>query len=214
MKVINVPSQGFTLIELMIGMLISLVIAAGAIQLFQYALSATNRANEVQRSQQTLLATIEHILPRIRQARMVTDENPSDPDEHGLLLARYASDINPGHDCTGATVSAGVEVKEFYYSNGEDLYCDSDGNTAVVAFNITGFRLNISYQDNNNDGRFDAGDGDTEHTSAFPDNNQIVGVELEIEQPLVDGGTRTVPLHVALRNNALAGRNKKGDFGP
>jgi len=222
MKTMDMTERGFTLIELMIAMLISLIIAAAAIQLFQYSLNAVNRANEIQRSQQTLLATVEHLLPRIRQANTVTmTANPKGPSAPlGLSLTRNASGASPGHDCTGAPLGAGTEVEEFYYSDGKDLYCIVDGNIsgeAPVAFDIVGFGLLVSYQDSNGDGRVNPGPAptpDIHHNSGFPNDDDIIGVELEIEQSLTDGKTRKVPLHVALRNNTLAGRNEQGDFGP
>jgi len=212
MKTMHRTERGFTLIELMIAMLISLIIAAAAIQLFQNSLNAVTRANEIQRNQQTLLAIVEHLLPRIRQADTVTAD-PDDASEGGLYISRKASDTAPGHACTGAPLSAGDSVTERYYiDDDDDLWCEStigsaSPTTEIVAFDIAGLALNRSYEDTTDDGR-----GDVIYESAFPGTQAIVGVELVIEQPLPDGGTRAVPFHVALRNNTLTGRNENEDF--
>ncbi|WP_323750904.1 PilW family protein [Marinobacter sp.] len=201
-------ASGFTLIELMIAMLIGLVVSAGAIQMFQHAMTQTNRANEIQRTQQTLLATIEHVIPRIRTASVVSPD-PDDANGNGLQITRTASSTNPGNNCTGAPNTAGAVVVERYFISGQDLNCESNGQTAVVAFDIVSFNLNRLYEDTNGDGR-----GDTTHTKPLPNSGVMVGAEITIEQPLVDGGSRIIPMHIALRNNALANRNKRGDFSP
>lgn len=202
-------SAGFTLIELMIAMLIALVVSAGAIQLFSQSIAATTRASEIQQGQQTLLAVIEHMLPRIREANTL-NSNPDDPNHLGLQITRRASNVSPGYNCTGAPVGAGANVTERYYSDGTDLLCESDGRTVTVAFNITGISVNQVFEDTTEDGR-----GDTAHsTGPFPEGETIMGAEILIEQPLVDNQSRTIPLHIALRNNVMQARNKNGDFAP
>ena len=124
--------QGFSLIELMIAMVIGLILLAGVGTVFVSAQQTSQIKRDLDNAQEALRYVHQSVS---RIVRVGTIDDSSDGEK--LIITMNRSAAIP--DCLGKDNEGEVTVE--YSLNGNHLECSVDGETGIVARNVTTFGI-------------------------------------------------------------------------
>ena len=124
--------QGFSLVELMIAMVIGLILLAGVATVFISTQQTSQTKRDLENAQEALRYVHQSISRTVRVG-IIDDAS----DGQTLVITLDRSPATP--DCLGGTNEDEVEVE--YSLNGDLLECLVEGDSGIVARNITDFGL-------------------------------------------------------------------------
>lgn len=123
--------HGFTLVEIMLAVTLSLILIAGVIQVYLSSKTSFTVQNQLARLQENQRVSVEFLQRDIRQAGFnvggntpiitVTEGVGTSPDS---ITVRLASNT----DCLGAATPNGIAVNTYSISNTRQLMCTGNGN--------------------------------------------------------------------------------------
>ena len=135
--------QGFTLVEIMLAITLSLILMAGVVQVYLSSKTSFNVQNQLSKLQQNQRISVDFLQRDIRQAgftplgdpaisvnsriSVVNDENGAEEGNADSITIRYTSNT----DCLGAALPAGTTVAVNKYTVDQltqQLMCEGNGN--------------------------------------------------------------------------------------
>lgn len=140
--------NGFSLIELMIAMMISLVLVFACASLYTSLKSTITISQNLAKVQESLRGSYYLLSRSIRQAESVTVSGAIGSNQS--LTVVYAEPPASGaiYNCLGNPITASGD-SETYSSDGNGLYCDDGSGPQLIALDVE--RLGFSDPSGNND---------------------------------------------------------------
>ncbi|WP_415230658.1 PilW family protein [Psychromonas sp.] len=116
------PQAGFSLVELLVAMLISLILIFACTTLYSSLKSSISTAQDLAKAQESLRGAFYLMSRSIRQAGSLTISGAGNTE----LLAEYGevTDDPKLYSCLGNQLISGSTPTDTYSSNGDGLYCD------------------------------------------------------------------------------------------
>lgn len=122
----NNQQQGFTLVEIMLAITLSLILIAGVIQVYLSGKTSFQVQNQLARLQENQRISIDFLQRDIRQAgfvpygetpipvnQRIVVEDDVGPNNSDRITVRYTSDT----DCLGVDTPNGIAVNQYYIEN-------------------------------------------------------------------------------------------------
>lgn len=144
----SIRQMGFTLIELMIAMTISLTVIFASVSLYSSIKSSIATSQDLAKAQESLRGSFYLLSRSVRQAASLQISGANDSNQE--LIVTYAAPP-AGHivySCLGNSAVSGSQ--DTYSSNGQGLYCDDGSGAHLIALDIEQLRFNNITGNNDN----------------------------------------------------------------
>ncbi|ABI55610.1 PilW family protein [Alkalilimnicola ehrlichii MLHE-1] len=209
--------KGFSLVELMIGLLIGTLLVGGVVAVFVNAMASFERQREVDRSQESLRYAVNFLVRELRQVSagggdfgvvnpgLEVEAAPDAARGHRITVRYQVFDDGEAQSCRGDDLAEGDEAEKSFFvgtPTGEPLLiCEDDDGETPIAFGLNALTVVALMVDDNQDGDYEVEDdpdsGWFDGSEALDD---VIGLRLEFGQQWVDEQTRPVEVTVGLRN--------------